>query len=110
MLWKQQRGRIWCADWTPGLSPLKCNGTQPIGRSKETMSEVIQVGPRGNVAATLAMLAVPSDAVMYLERVPARWLEPSEVADGICLTAFAAGTDWSLWERGRAFCPGWELR
>jgi hypothetical protein len=47
---------------------------------------------------------------MFLERVPSRWLDRAEIADGIRFATYDATTDWTHWERGRVFCQEWELR
>src|SRR5258708_21755 len=72
------------------------------------MTEFIQSCAMVDLAATIKML--PPAMWMFLERVPSRWLEPAEQADGIRLTAFDPNTDWSPWQRGRVFCKDWELR
>lgn len=74
------------------------------------MRECILSCPTVRLAETLAALAPDSGAWMFLERVPNRWLEAAERADGIRLTQFAEQTEWDRWERGRVFSDAWELR
>lgn len=74
------------------------------------MSEIILTSAHVNFNILQNELVIPVDAVMYLERVPSRWLAQAEIASGICITAFDPTTDWANWEKGRVFCRQWELR
>jgi hypothetical protein len=81
-----------------------------LGQEVRPVAEIILTCPTVNLSAALQALAVPASAVMFLERVPSRWLEEDEVADGIRLAAYDGRTTWGVWERGRVFCDAWELR
>jgi hypothetical protein len=47
---------------------------------------------------------------MYLERVPELWLSGDEAAAGVRFEAYDSGVQFGDWERGRVFCPDYELR
>lgn len=74
------------------------------------MSEIILTCANVSLPDAMNELTIPDGAVMFLERVPTRWLDNAEITDGLRLTAYEAGTDWKTWARGRVFCPEWELR
>lgn len=73
------------------------------------MSEVV-LSSTEVLADTLSTLTIPAHALMFLERVPSVYLSDAEVQKGIMLTQYDAATDITGWERGRIFCPDWELR
>lgn len=74
------------------------------------MSEIILTCADVALPETLGALTVPSDAVAFLQRSPSRWLDESELADGILLSRYNAGTSIESWESGRVFCHQWEVR
>ena len=82
-----------------------------IGREVEdSMGEIILICTDVVFAETLTALGVASDAIVFAERSPARWLNESELADGIRLSAYEVGMRPEAWESGRIFCDRWELR
>lgn len=74
------------------------------------VSEIILTCDHVTLPDTLQELTVPADAVMFLERLPSRWLDRSELADGIRFSAYDTAIDCTQWERGRVFCQAWEVR
>lgn len=92
-----------------GLRKKVCNGVV-TGREVESMVEIILTCPTVALAETLASLSVPSDAVLFMESLQSRWLDESEVADGIRLSTYDAGNKIGSAVRGRVFCDRWELR
>jgi hypothetical protein len=74
------------------------------------MGEIILICTDVVFAETLITLGASSDAVVFAERSPARWLDESELADGIRLSAYETAMRLDSWEAGRIFCDRWELR
>jgi hypothetical protein len=74
------------------------------------MGEIILTCANVALPTSLAQLAIPADAVMFLERLPDRWMNREEIADGIRLDIYDAAINLTQWERGRVFCEQWELR
>ena len=74
------------------------------------MSESILTCRQASLDSTLKALAPPADAFMFLEIVPTARLDPADRARGIRLETYDSRVDWARWERGRVFCPEWELR
>ena len=74
------------------------------------MSEIILTCADVALAATLGGLNVPANAVVFVERSSSRWLDESELADGIRLSPYDAGMPLESWESGRVFCDKWEVR
>jgi len=74
------------------------------------MSEIILTCADVALASTLGALKVPPDAVVFVERASSRWLDESEIADGIRMSSYDAGMPIESWESGRVFCTQWEVR
>jgi hypothetical protein len=70
---------------------------------------IIQWAALTDLAPVITLLT-PNSAYMYLERIPAEWLDEEKRRHGICLEKFDPATPFNDWERGRIFCETFELR
>lgn len=74
------------------------------------MAEIVLTGSAVDLPTVIIQLNVPASALMLLERAPTQRLNAAEIADGIKLVAYDDTINLTQWERGRIFCPTWELR
>lgn len=74
------------------------------------MDETIYWARTDDLNTVVAMLPHHGEALMILERVPTTWLDEDERKEGLCFQQFDGDVDFNMWERGRIFCPTFELR
>lgn len=74
------------------------------------MTEQIQWARLTEPGQAIRLLSWIRPAYMYLERIPELWLSDDDVAAGVRFELFDPQTQFAEWERGRVFCPDFELR
>jgi len=73
------------------------------------MKDIIQQAVLDTPQKAIEALTWPKLSYMYLETIVNNWL-PLDSRQSPCLTTLDVKQNFSEWERGRVFCPEFELR